>query len=632
MTNSDGQDIIEETGSGVYHKYYETENKKVETIGDKTKTTETISDNDTLTKIKLVGNQYCYLTHSKNTDKFGRTTSELMHKDTASVSKNLYNKEYSYMTIYNGNTTDKVSKITYTGAYNKTFRYGYDGCGNISEINDMWYLYDEAGQLTTEVNIKTDTGKDYVYDKGGNITEVRHFENGEYGETDKYTYGNSNWKDLLTEYNGNKITYDEIGNPLTYYNGMEFSWTMGRRLESVTNGKSKTRYTYNADGLRTSKIINGTRFNYYWNGDKLTAQTWPGNTLYFYYDKDGNPIAFEYNDVFYYYITNLQGDIVAILRTDGIIVAEYEYDAWGNFTILRNTNNIANTNPLRYRGYYYDTGTNLYYLQSRYYDANIGRFINADDAELLGMSGGVVSNNLFAYCDNNPINKIDPNGHIAVSTVIKTVINAISGYFVGKAIANYFKLKGWKRKVCIATSSLFMTVIGLFSPVSVYNAIKAAISSTASVYLTKKGYTLSRDMFNHAIYGYGKSPGSNIKNNMISKLKSSTEIKNAVKVRVNNANKNKKSSFATNWFITEFKYGDLYYSIQHASVRIVGKKTNGKWTITVDLNDKYDFTEFGRTFKYGLSVGNVANDLGSVMQKVKMLYPYSFSVKYSYKY
>ena len=96
LTNSDGQDIIKETGNVVYHKYYETENKKVETIGDKTKATETISDNDTLTKIKLAGNQYCYLTHNKNTDKFGRTTSELMHKDTVSVSKNLYNKEYSY--------------------------------------------------------------------------------------------------------------------------------------------------------------------------------------------------------------------------------------------------------------------------------------------------------------------------------------------------------------------------------------------------------------------------------------------------------------------------------------------------------------------------------------------------------
>ena len=449
MTNSDGQDIIEETGSGEYHKYYETENKKVETIGDKTKTTETISDNDTLTKIKLVGNQYCYLTHSKNTDKFGRTTSELMHKDTASVSNNLYNKEYSYMTIYNGNTTDKVSKITYTGAYNKTFRYGYDGCGNISEINDMWYLYDEAGQLTTEVNIKTDTGKDYVYDKGGNITEVRHFENGEYGATDTYTYGNSNWKDLLTEYNGNKITYDEIGNPLTYYNGMEFSWTMGRRLESVINGKSKTRYTYNADGLRTSKKINAAKFNYYWNGDKLTAQTWQGNTLYFYYDKDGNPIAFEYNDVFYYYITNLQGDIVAILRTDGIIVAEYEYDAWGNFTILRNTNNIANTNPLRYRGYYYDTDTGLYYLQSRYYDSNIGRFINADSADMISKN----ALNLFSYCACNPIMYVDSNGYYRAYIFSnaqfynesKYIRDSLKRYFKNNLSSNLYKLNTAKK-------------------------------------------------------------------------------------------------------------------------------------------------------------------------------------------
>ena len=106
----------------------------------------------------------------------------------------------------------------------------------------------------------------------------------------------------------------------------------------------------------------------------------------------------------------MQGDIIAIVRGNKL-VAEYEYDAWGNCTILRNTDNIANTNPLRYRGYYYDTGTNLYYLQSRYYDANIGRFINADDAELLGMSGRVVSNNLFAYCNNNPVNGMDPSGY-----------------------------------------------------------------------------------------------------------------------------------------------------------------------------------------------------------------------------
>ena len=421
LTNSDGQDIIEETGSRFYHKYYATENKKVETIDDSTKTTY-INENDDSTVITY-NTSYTgsgATTHEKNTDKFGRTTNEkVVIQGKAGASSNVYNKEYSYMTIYNGNTTDKVSKITYTGAYNKTLRYGYDGCGYISEVNDIWYLYDEAGQLTREVNIKTNTGKNYVYDKGGNITEVQHFKNGEYGETDKYTYGNSNWKDLLTEYNGNKITYDEIGNPLTYYNGMEFSWTMGRRLESVTKGKSKTRYTYNADGLRTSKIINGTSFNYYWNGDKLTAQTWPGFTLYFYYDNDGNPIGFDFNDKHYDYITNLQGDIIAIVRGNKL-VAEYEYDAWGNCTILRNTDNIANTNPLRYRGYYYDTGTNLYYLQSRYYDANIGRFINSDKAEEI--ADGEI--NLFRYCENNPVNYIDPTGEELVAFIIGSVVVA----------------------------------------------------------------------------------------------------------------------------------------------------------------------------------------------------------------
>ena len=413
LTNSDGQDIIEETGSGVYHKYYETENKKVETIDDTTKTTY-INENDDSTVITYNTSYIGGTTHEKNTDKFGRTTNEkVVIHGKAGASSNVYNKEYSYMTIYNGNTTDKVSKITYTGAYNKTLRYGYDGCGYISEINDIWYLYDEAGQLTREVNIKTNTGKNYVYDKGGNITEVKHFKNGEYGETDTYTYGNSNWKDLLTEYNGNKITYDEIGNPLTYYNGMEFSWTMGRRLSSITRGNSHTSYTYNADGLRTSKKINAAKFNYYWNGDKLTGQTWQGNTLYFYYDKDANPIGFDFNDTHYDYITNLQGDIIAIVSGNNL-VAEYEYDAWGNCTILRNTNNIANTNPLRYRGYYLDTDTNLYYLQSRYYDANIGRFINADDAESLCY--GIES--LFTYCNNNPINCIDYTGEYSVKNAL----------------------------------------------------------------------------------------------------------------------------------------------------------------------------------------------------------------------
>ncbi len=216
---------------------------------------------------------------------------------------------------------------------------------------------------------------------------------------------NTDGHDTIEE-TGNGITYDEIGNPLTYYNGMEFKWTMGRRLESVKNGNTNVSYTYNVDGLRTSKTVNNVKYNYYWDGDKLTGQTWQGNTLYFYYDKDGNPIGFDLNNNNYYYVTNLQGDIIAILSSSNGLLAEYEYDAWGNCTILYDTNDIADINPLRYRGYYYDTDTNLYYLQSRYYDANIGRFINADDAAM------IMHNvyNLFTYCENAPTMGIDPSG------------------------------------------------------------------------------------------------------------------------------------------------------------------------------------------------------------------------------
>ena len=413
LTNEDGQDIIEETGSGIYHKFYSTKNGKVETIGEKTKSTNT-TINDFSTVITYNVSYNGGTTHEKNTDKFGRIENEkVVIHGKAGASSDVYNKEYNYYAANNGNLTDKVSKISYSGAYDKTIEYGYDDCGNISKIDDIVYAYDKAGQLVTEVNALQRAGKEYVYDKGGNITEVKHIRYGMCWGTDTYTYGNSKWKDLLTAYNGNEITYDGIGNPLTYYNGIEFKWTMGRRLESAKNGNTKISYTYNADGLRTSKNVNDIKYDYYWNGDKLTAQTWQGNTMYFYYDNDGNPIGFDYNDDHYYYLTNLQGDIIAILSGSNV-VAEYKYDAWGNCAIYKNTNSIADINPLRYRGYYYDTDTNLYYLQSRYYDGNIGRFINADEPLMISENfQQVLQENIFCYCLNNPISNIDSFGFFA---------------------------------------------------------------------------------------------------------------------------------------------------------------------------------------------------------------------------
>ena len=182
---------------------------------------------------------------------------------------------------------------------------------------------------------------------------------------------------------------------------------MGRRLESALRSDgTEISYTYNADGLRTSKTIRNIKFNYYWNGDKLTAQTCGDNAWYFRYDGD-TPIGFEYNGKEYYYVTNLQGDIIAILNSDGECVAEYTYDAWGNCTVTKDTEYIASVNPPRYRGYYFDSDTGLYYLQSRYYDSKTGRFVNADSADMI--SEAVF--NLFEYCGCNPVMYVDKDGY-----------------------------------------------------------------------------------------------------------------------------------------------------------------------------------------------------------------------------
>ncbi len=108
------------------------------------------------------------------------------------------------------------------------------------------------------------------------------------------------------------------------------------------------------------------------------------------------------------------GDVIGITDTQGNELAQYSYDEWGN-TLSTSDNDIANINPLRYRGYYYDSETGYYYLQSRYYDPDICRFINADIAEIAQISKGIpAGTNLFAYCSNDPLNNVDYNGHFKV--------------------------------------------------------------------------------------------------------------------------------------------------------------------------------------------------------------------------
>ena len=237
---------------------------------------------------------------------------------------------------------------------------------------------------------------------------------------------------MLTAYNGLTIEYDTIGNPTYVKQGettiRSYTWEHGRELASMTDGSTTWTYTYDANGMRTSRSNGTTTYKYVYNGSSLTQMSVGNNLLNFTYDASGLPMSVTYNGTEYYYVTNLQGDVTAILNSSGTAVVQYTYDAWGN--ILTTTGTMASTlgvhNPLRYRGYVFDSETSLYYLQSRYYDPEIGRFLNADDVAYLGADGTLLSYNLFAYCGNNPVMGYDPTGHwdwelfgkVVVTTVI----------------------------------------------------------------------------------------------------------------------------------------------------------------------------------------------------------------------
>ena len=202
----------------------------------------------------------------------------------------------------------------------------------------------------------------------------------------------------------NSITYDAIGNPTSYYNGTR--WTNGRSLATASKSGTSLSFAYDANGLRTSKTVNGTTYRYYYAGGKLMRMTWGTNTIDFFYDASGLPYAMKYNGTVYYYVTNLQGDVMRIVDASQNIVTSYEYDPYGK--VISATGTLANVNPLRYRGYVYDQETGFYYLQSRYYDPTIGRFINLD--AYVSTGAGIIGYNMFAYCNGNPVSATDNEG------------------------------------------------------------------------------------------------------------------------------------------------------------------------------------------------------------------------------
>ena len=470
-------------GTGLYHQQYSYTGVKADgaTNGSVDGTISAITT--TIPGQSVITSTYGYNDLRQLTSK-GVTVPDQNGKQTK-----VYDRSYTYdrIAVDSGNWMGtRLASTGYTfGSSSRSFTYTYDDSGNITKIVTdgtsvpkaaEWkeYTYDAQGQLVSEKNSsKTTFG--YTYDTAGNIRSIT--KNGTV--TKSFGYTNPSWPDLLTSVTANGTTEDILyegqtrtsdvpssGNPITYYNGKEYSftWTKGRQLAKAVVAGKTVEYTYDMSGVRTSKTVNGTTYNYTTLSGKVMRQQWDGKTLEFVYDDGSQPFAMIYNDgstsTLYYYVLNAQGDVIALLNANGTLAASYNYGAWGNYSVhgadgkkTTDPTFIGHINPLRYRGYYYDRETRLYYLQSRYYDFANCRFINADGQ--LSITD-FVGSNLFAYCGNDPVNRIDPTGHWpqwiknvasavkkAVTVVVNTVKSAVSSVSnILKASPNSLPKKG----------------------------------------------------------------------------------------------------------------------------------------------------------------------------------------------
>lgn len=406
------------------------------------------------TGIRVGENELCT---AAKTDKFGRRTQKsvaVRRTENANAPVTAVTTDFDYQTytvdkeIRSGSRIEQLQSTvkmpdgkvsaSYAFAYaydennNITHEYAVDANGN--KTLRQRYTYDEADQLVrVDDNVAGQTYV-YTYNKGGNriMSKVYAYTLGselgkmQYGDTALYT--DPIWRDRMTSFHGQLIVYDKLGNPKSY-NGNTYEWE-GRQLKSISNSSGKTEFSYDADGLRTETRqydANGKRIQtdaYIWQDGLLTAhsRTTPESTetVKILYDADKKTVGFLCGSgEAVLFVRNLQGDVVALVDETGKVVVEYTYDAWGNMfyrpqngTTQEQAQRLVQLCPITYRGYNYDFCTGLYYLQSRYYNPKWGRFLNCDDTNiLLSTRGEDHGANLFAYGNNNPVNRVDYTGY-----------------------------------------------------------------------------------------------------------------------------------------------------------------------------------------------------------------------------
>ena len=323
--------------------------------------------------------------------------------------------------VYNEYNKDLVSKVSIKNNQNSydEYNYEYQLVNGNPVVNKIIYqeqtknefVYDEFGRLIKE--IRGSNEDNYSYDIRGNIVN----KNG------VAYYYESPFMDRLTKVGNDAISYDVIGN-ISSYKGVNYTY-LGKKLTSITSDDLNISFAYNDANQRIKKINNSTgETTYYVYENGLLKFEYTGNNWISYLYLDSKVIGFIKNGSSpYYYIYDGIGNIVSIMNSNNERVVNYEYDAFGNvFSITGPENSsLGVPNHFRYKGYYYDTETNLYFLKTRYYSPELCRFISPDSVNYLDPDS-INGLNLYAYCENDPVNMVDPSGHFAIALGIGITI------------------------------------------------------------------------------------------------------------------------------------------------------------------------------------------------------------------
>ena len=415
---------------------------------------------------------------------------------------NPINIKYTYL-VSDRNEGDsqtyRTTKVGWEQIGDLIYKYEYDDNGNITKISRkkdvegstytdlQQFHYDELNQLVRCDDRPYGYTFVYEYDDCGNMLSNTYYPLtwGSLDGVEPLISSQEEYSDTflgqLTAINtnhwtgGDQIVYDEIGNPV-HYRGIDLTWENGRELTSAIGSGIYAEYTYDSNGLRTSKKLDDYFVHTYkYINGKVCYEEYEDKKFWFFYDADGNPSHFryfhdenEYDD--YYYGCNWRGDVIAIFDSEGNLAGSYDYDAWGNAISLNDADgnftndstHITHINPIRYRGYYCDTETGFYYLNSRYYDPMNHRFLNADDTAVLDEDyESMAQYNLYAYCWNNPVNMSDYTGE-SPANIIGGIVGGISGAALGYLLANALGLSGWKKVALITAATVGGAVLGAF--------------------------------------------------------------------------------------------------------------------------------------------------------------------------